>query len=117
MEKADLRTGMRVKTREGNVYIVLKDYDTANYGHQDIFFCGEYGFLIGTRYSEDLTYVQGEGGRYDIVQVFSNFLDGCILDIENLGSLLWERTKTKEMTVEEIQQALGYKIKVVESRR
>ena len=115
MKKSDLKTGMRVETTGGSLYIVFKDYDTLNYGHQEIIFLSEGGFTIGGRYDEQLR--RDGPDEYSIERVFACPSDSAIMDLNRKGNLIWERVKPKEMTVEEIQQALGYKIKVVESKR
>jgi hypothetical protein len=117
LKKSDLKTGMRVETVSGELYIVLTDYTTINYGHQDIFFCGKNGFLIGEKYDDQLRRGYDEADYYSVKRVYACPGDGHVLDLSEKGKLLWEREEPKEMTIEEIQQKLGYKIKVVESHK
>ena len=35
MNLKDLKTGWRVQTRNGDTYVVLRDCETVEYGHQD----------------------------------------------------------------------------------
>jgi hypothetical protein len=70
-------------------------------------------------YSEDL--ICPGSSNLDIVKVEcpSHVYDMFIYSQNGKAQFntIWERFEAKEMTVEEIQQALGYKIKVVESKR
>ncbi|QOI66198.1 hypothetical protein [Ruminococcus phage phiRg519T2] len=93
--KADLRDGMVVKHRNGDKKMVISEA-----------LIGEDGYSDRNCFREDLTY------RYfkdlDIVGVYaikeySNFAD--MLSDYNL-ELIWERTETKKMTVEEMKQKL-----------
>ena len=93
--KADLRDGMVVKYRNGDKRMVVNEA-----------LIGEDGYADRNCFREDLTH------RYfkdlDIVGVYaikeySNFAD--MLSDYNL-ELIWERTETKKMTVEEMKQKL-----------
>jgi hypothetical protein len=114
MKKSDLKTGMRVKLQGGQVYIVVLDYETTNYGHQDIFFISKSGFMVGSNYDEDLVY-RGDDS-YDIIEVYSRPLDAFLLDIKQRGELLWKRQPPKEMTLAEIEKMLGYPVKIIGER-
>lgn len=94
MKKENLKTGMRVETRNGDIYLVLKDIDTHFYGHQDIGFACDGDFLEGTKFNNDLTY---DGNRdYDIVKVYQinsspkSFLNTVTLNLDK-RFLIWER--------------------------
>ena len=93
--KADLKDGMVVKHRNGDKKMVISEA-----------LIGEDGYSDRNCFREDLTY------RYfkdlDIVGVYaikeySNFAD--MLSDYNL-ELIWERTESKKMTVEEMRKKL-----------
>ena len=119
MKKADLKTGQRVKLRNGNVYLVLKDVDTDYCGKNEIFFAGKQGFMSGLCYGEDLNFKKLPCSGYDIISVHNVFdeCDNCgngeILNLDILSTPIWERGEAKEKTVAEIEKELGYKIKIV----
>ena len=104
--KADLKTGMRVELRNGQVYIILKDFDTVTYGHQDIFLARNSTFMIGSDYSDDLTRSKINKSQYDIISVFDSLSDSWLLDINKKGKLLWQRPEPITYTVEEAEAAL-----------
>jgi hypothetical protein len=106
MRKEDLKTGMRVELRNGDIYVVCKNTGT-DYG--DILSSNNTWIELGD-FNEDITFK--ERGSYtsqnDIVKVykFSGFLD-------SKGELLWEREEeAEEMTMEEICKELGREVKV-----
>ena len=112
MTKSELKTGMIVRTCESsrNLYVViLSDYSCLmNYD----------GFLDLKRYSEDLCSTVNE--KFTIKEVYKM---GSILNLylviqkilsnkfdaftENKLSLIWRRQETTEMTIAEIEKALG----------
>lgn len=103
--KADLRTGMRVETRDGDVYIVLLDTEE---GSRIV--CNE-GWNVLDSYENAL--IVKRGPRLDIMKVYSMDLNHNLLDFNCKGSLLWQRTELKKMTHKEIETALGYEIEIV----
>lgn len=105
--KADLRDGMVVEQRDGNMYLVLAGLVVRKRGYN----------CIGD-YDDDLKVADYAGG--DIVKVYRITPESlrCIEDVfikSNL-ELIWERTESKKMTVEEMRQKLeeltGEKIEV-----
>lgn len=120
MTKKDLNQGAIIKTRNGDFHIlvgdVLIDLDTG---------C----FLSLKYYSNDLLYstsggywyfdISGGDWYFDIVAVFNPRLihSGYHTFIQDGKSGIvwtWEREEPKEMTKEEIEQELGYKIEIVQ---
>ena len=98
--KADLRDGMVVEQRDGNMYLVLAGMAVRKGG------CNHIG-----GYTDDLKW-EGRTGYTggDIVKVYRITPEslGCIEDVfikSNL-ELIWERTESKKMTVEEMKQKL-----------
>jgi hypothetical protein len=115
MKKADLRTGMRVTTRSGRCFLVLlnikHEYDKATdvlvgFGERSWYELKNFNDDLSNIYADDtIMKVEVPKHLYAITKV-----NGYDYEI------IWERDSTKEMTIEEIQQALGYKIKVVENK-
>jgi hypothetical protein len=111
--KADLKDGMVVETRESysdNRYLVLGDK-----------LIQKRAYLGLREFSDDLTnrMFPVTGNKYDIIKVYeSDPYDTEGLFDEKYLKLIWDRDAQeedshKEMTVEEIEKELGYKIKVV----
>lgn len=117
MKKSDLKTGMRVKTRSGEIFLVIKDIDSQNYGHQDVAFVHDLGFMPGDSYDCELKCYKNK--NFDIVEVFrlvdtSNreFLTGNILRLDHRYSI-WRRQEPMKMTVSEIEKELGYPVEII----
>jgi len=117
MKKSDLKTGQRVRTRDGKLWLVLKDCDTEHYGNQDLFFASlsKKGFLIGDNFSDDL--INENYTEFDIVAVYNEeeFIKGCAWNIfdSNFLHLIWEREESKykigdKFKFEEITQRISY---------
>ena len=110
MELDDLKTGMIVETRNGDSYIVMRD------------FLGAVSILTGISdnkaraskwikmsiYTQDLN-CSGIPS-VDIVSVYSSY--PCEIDTK-IG-LLWKREEYKEVTMSEIEEKFGCKVKIVE---
>ena len=95
--KADLRDGMVVEQRNGNMYLVLAGMAVRKNGRNRI-----------GGYDDDLKWAGYKGG--DIVKVYRITPKSlkCIEDVfikSNL-ELIWERTELKKMTVEEMRKKL-----------
>lgn len=103
--KADLLKHMVVRTRVGLKYIVV-----------DNVLMGRDSYLMLREFNNDLTH-ESENRNLDIVKVYETTgwsFESSIAD-KNL-TLIWERKEEpqpKEMTVKEIEEALGYPVKVV----
>lgn len=95
--KADLKDGMVVEQRNGNRYLVLAGMAVRK---------GECNYIDG--YTDDLKWEGYTGG--DIVKVYRITPEslGCIEDvfIKSNFELIWERTESKKMTVEEMRKKL-----------
>ena len=95
--KADLKDGMVVEQRDGDMYLVLAGMVVRKRGYNRI---GDY--------DDDLKCAGYTGG--DIVKVYriTPGLLGCIKDVFIKGNLelIWERKEPKKMTVEEMRQKL-----------
>ena len=118
MELKDLKTGMRIILRNGQELIVLKDVVTPNDKQEGIYISINGGWLSNDNYNNDLT-CKGENRKYDIMKVYAqnrgSFIDGTVLRKNAIRymDLIWERVEVKEMTVSEIEEKLGYPIKII----
>ena len=110
--KSDLKTGMKVTTREGIEYIVLlnvkHEYSDAKdiiVGVTDID-----NWLRLDSYNDNLTFKDRMMRELDIIDVkVPSHLANLIADTK---SLEWG-LQIKEMTQAEIEETLGYKIKII----
>ena len=110
MKKQDLKTGMLVQFRDGEVYMFINDI-----------LVRDGGWMSLDNFEKDLNYVYND--EFDIMKV-SKVLVGYSLIPENWNeerlnnNLLWEREETIKMTVsemqEELEEKLGYKIEIIE---
>ena len=112
MKKSDLRTGYRVTTRSGKKYTVL--IDAVNVHGTESIFASKGGFNYFSHYDDDLR-CRSENKNYDIVKVEVPCGPGTTLkDNDNGFITLWVRPEPKEMTLAEIEAALGYPVKIIE---
>lgn len=114
MTLKDLKTGWRVRTRNGNMYVVLRDCETMNYRHQEVMFINlnTTGFMVGSDFdSNNLVHSDFE---YDIMEVYVTVVNGDMFNKHYMGVLVWERTEEpKDITLSEIEDALGYPVRIV----
>ena len=106
----DLKTGMIVKTREGKYNIVMRD------------FIDEGDILAGlsrnnkisetwtslSNYNQDMT--NSRFPHLDIMNVYAS----SVYSADTQTRLLWERKEYKEVTMKEIEEKFGCKVKIVE---
>lgn len=97
--KADLKNRMVVECRNGGRYMVVDDRLLSNDG---------FNFLYS--YDEDLIIKNREVKEYDIMKVYAKI---TILDLESANDILWERLEVKEITMSEIEEKFGCKVKIV----
>lgn len=107
----DLKTGMIVKTRKGDSYIVMMDFlgedinilagisDNETISNKWIKMSG---------YTQDLTCPKVS--NLDIMSVYSS--NPCDIDIPK--GILWKREEYKEVTMKEIEEKFGCKVKIVQ---
>lgn len=98
MNKKDLKSGMTVKTREENIYLVVNDFLTRIDGFERL-----------ESYNENLTHIRDED--YDIVEVYQYdnpiHNDGSVrisrlLDVENQNmQLIWKRKDLPKLSSSE----------------
>lgn len=100
MKKEDLKTGMLVELRNGNVYMIINDFIVRGCGFNSI-----------VSYNDYLTIISNDK-EWDIVKV-SNISEGYLLEpkywtAETLNdNLLWERKEVPEY-VELLRSQNGY---------
>ena len=109
MKLDDLKTGMIVTTRNGDSHIVMRDF--VNVG--DILASISDNDNITNSYIELSYYKQDMKNNIlsglDIMSVYTSYLH-CI-DIPK--KLLWQREEYKEVTMKEIEEKFGCKVKIV----
>lgn len=115
--KKDLKVGYVVKTRARGLYMVA-----VNANEELVMANTSQGWMPLHGYNDDLTdsgrtslFVGTANENYDIVEVYGYSRNNCTtvsVSTEN-RTLLWKREEPKEMTLEEIEKALGYPVKIV----
>ena len=113
--KADLKVGYVVKLRDGSLEMVTTSY-----------VCGDNDprlVAVGTsgcwtdiaRDIDDSLCRRDNKHDYDIVEVYGySTYAYCALDVSiDDRKLPWTREEPKEMTLEEVEKALGYPVKII----
>lgn len=100
--KADLQNRMVVELGDGEDYLVI-----------DGLLLSDSGFMRLSRYKNDLTISDSNAKKWDIVKVYdkTNILPpfGAFVPPQ----LLWERKEVKEVTMAEVEEKFGCKVKIV----
>ena len=96
--KADLRTGMRVETRDGDRYTVYLGTEDG-----DIIQGKWWSFL--NHYENDLT--GNRDSSLDIVKVYSKHMNNNLSDPNKVGELLYQRAEPKKVTKAEAEKYLS----------
>lgn len=106
----DLKTGMIVKTRKGNSYIVMRDF--IDYG--DVLAGLSYSDNISNTWTSLLSYNQdmthSSLPNIDIMSVYAS----SAYSVDTPTKLLWERKEYKEVTMKEIEEKFGCKVKIID---
>lgn len=106
----DLKTGMIVKTREGKYNIVMRDFIDEG----DILTGLSFNNKISdtwtslSNYNQDMT--NSRFPHIDIMSVYASYPYSA----DTPTRLLWERKEYKEVTMKEIEEKFGCKVKIVE---
>ena len=106
----ELKTGMIVKTREGNSHIVMRDFIDEG----DILAGLSNNNVISntwtslSNYNQDMTH--SALPNLDIVGVY----DSYPYSADTSKRPIWERKEYKEVTMSEIEEMFGCKVKIVE---
>lgn len=110
MKLNDLKTGMIVTTRAGNSYIVMRDF--IDYG--DVLAGLSCNNIISdtwislSAYNKDMTHPALP--NIDIMSVYAS----SVYSADTPTKLLWERKEYKEVTMKEVEEKFGCKIKIIE---
>lgn len=120
MKLSDLKTGMHVITRNGDEYVVMRDVVTHADGQTgtspiimtNIKYCA---WLNLKEYAEDLTLYDNEFGIQKVYmpRYYRSLVTSVEIKPEDFV-LIWKRPTKKQMTLEEIEEALGYEVEIVE---
>ena len=105
----DLKTGMIATTRNGDSYIVMRDFGKvgdilAGLSDSDNILNS---YIELSNYEQDLKHKKSRG--CDIMSVYSSYPQS----IDIARSLLWKREEYKEVTMKEIEEKFGCKVKIV----
>ena len=105
----DLKTGMIATTRNGDSYIVMRDFGKvgdilAGLSDSDNILNS---YIELSNYEQDLKHKKSRG--CDIMSVYSSYPQS----IDIARSLLWKRKEYKEVTMKEIEEMFGCKVKIV----
>ena len=100
-KKSDLKNRMVVAYRDGRRRMIVDDLGI-----------GDNGFLTLCSYDNNLNYTKNNH-LLDIVKVYDkvNTLKG--IEHNGLLNLLWERSEVKEVTMTEVEEKFGCKVKIV----
>lgn len=90
MKLSDLKTGMWVKTRDGCMYLVLRDHVSI----EDGIFIDNSGFLRLKNYNDEM--IDVDSTEYDIIEVFIPDLDTYTLNGDCLISV-WKRRELPKL--------------------
>lgn len=108
MELNELKNGYVVKLRNGKLYLCLNNH-----------FVGLENIVsnVDCNYQSDMTYLGND--RFDVMKVYTINNYYTLNDVfsrinPRAFNLVWEREKVVELTVAQISEKLGYKVKVVE---
>lgn len=112
MKKLDLKTGMLARMRNGKIYRVLLDTKDGD------MLIGKTGWNPLKNYDENLQ-TSSSYRDLDIVKIYNadayDLMDKSI-DNDHEEKVIWSELKVKKeikkMTLEEIEEALGYKVEV-----
>ena len=120
MRKQDLRTGMKVVLNDDEEYIVLlgaRHSYLEKYKDIIVEVDGDtWDALIS--YNENLENIHDDTSDFDIKKIYipnhpTNILKSDILKKYSGWQLIWERKSKIKMTLEEIEEKLGFEIELI----
>lgn len=118
MKLGELRTGMVVTLRNGGKYMVFRKIHS-DWTNDDVLvqLNGD-DYLFLAEYDSDMMCKGAYHDPFDIMEVWvaRQPLNFVSFNKEEYYTLLWKREEPKEMTMAEIEAALGYKIRIVERK-
>lgn len=106
MKKSDLKHGMWVRIRSGELCFVTYPYDDTA-----LIITNDDGYDYVISYNDDLTADWSDMER-DIMEVFEPEWSNRPLNVNRLVSI-WKRGYKKKMTVAEVEAVLGYAVEIV----
>ncbi|ANS04897.1 hypothetical protein [uncultured Mediterranean phage] len=108
MKKSDLKTGMQLKRRNGEMLLVMLNKD-----RDDDFYIVMGGDIWGslTNYNEDLT-PTWDDEKDDIVAVYSSSSIAKCIKKPKSKDIIWERTDMPEYTMSELGEKVGHNFKI-----
>lgn len=99
--KADLRNRMVVEYRNGDRRMVVDDR-----------LMGKFNYCVLTEYDDNLIRKDLDS-VFDIMKVYRRISVFSKKDNENSLELLWERPEIKEVTMSEVEEKFGCKVKII----
>lgn len=108
--KKDIKNGDVIKHRNGIISIAIPDVNCLKSND---------GYDLFNRYTDDLTNHGPGGSEFDIVEVYRpKEASHCSFNEFSYrkGVLMYKREDFEEMTVADIEKALGKKIKIVKEK-
>ena len=105
--KEELENFMLVVLRDGEKLIVC----------DDIIIDENHEFLQLSSYNNELLLNNRNNNKFDIMEIYipKNACHRLTFDL-NYRDCIWKREETKEMTLSEICNALGYNIKIIKDK-
>lgn len=111
-----LRTGHIVTYRNGSLRRVFLDTGM----HEPNVLVGDEVWNSLANYNDELLYNSGSGNAdFDIMKIVTgtSILNLVDTDLDSITTTtIWKRSEPKEMTIAEIEQALGYPVKIVKEK-
>lgn len=107
-----LKTGMTVRLNNGILYRVIRKYQLPSSGIvEDFVFVRGDGFMKASEYTPMLTIYNNGNSEFDVQKIYDICGGNEFINMASVGDLIWERKKN--MTIEEIEEKLGYKINII----
>lgn len=110
--KEDIKLGMVLKLRNGDIGLVVK-YFKFNY---DWILIGKDDLILNSNWLDDdlldIDTYSGRAGERDVVAIYTT-PPSFMLSLSNL-TLIWERPKLKEYTMDELYEIVGHKFQIKE---
>lgn len=101
-KQEDLKTGMLVKLRNGEIYKVYKGSEL-----KDCILNEDEVFLYIEDY-EEFEFISVSRRNLDIIEVYKSSRVHCLTSFDSEKfDLVWQESKTVNMTIKEIEQKLG----------
>ena len=116
MKLSDLKTGMIVTLRNGDEYVVFRDFSDL-YTEATSIICNGKSWTNLCYYSDGMKCSSGcLGNMHDIVKVEIPYHPYSFFDLtreKHRRKLVWKEESVKEVTMAEIEEKFGCKVKIV----